>query len=237
MKTNKRNRVLICGDSITKGITFDETRRRYTKVANPVANEVAKKMKFDVDNVSKFGNTVKKAINSFKKAISENKYKFVVFELGGNDCDFNWKAVANDPEGEHAPNTDYTEYKQTLKELIQTARDNHIIPILATLPPIDAHKYFNWVCGFSEDAKPKVLNWLGNINRIYWWQEKYNAGVLQVAKETDCEVLDLRTAMLETDDYRNYYCIDGIHPTAEGHEIMTNAIVSTIEHIDFTTIH
>jgi len=236
MKTNNKNRVLVCGDSITRGVIFDESRKRYTNIKNAVANGVAEKMHLEIDNLSKFGNTVKKAINSFKKAIDEKKYEYVIIELGGNDCDFNWKAIAGNPEGEHVPNTDYTEYKEILKEMIQTARDNEIVPVLATLPPIDAHRYFNWISGFSEDAKPNILSFLGNVNRIYWWQEKYNAGVLQVANETQCPVIDLRSAMLETDDYRDFYCIDGIHPNEEGHQIMTNAVISSLKNMDFYSL-
>ena len=104
MKTNIKNRILICGDSITRGVIFDENQKRYTNAKNPVASEVAQKMHLDIDNLSKFGNTVKKAINTFRRAISEKKYKYVIFELGGNDCDFNWKAVAGDPKGIHIPN-------------------------------------------------------------------------------------------------------------------------------------
>lgn len=233
MKTNSKNRVLLCGDSITRGVTFDETRKRYTNIKNAVANKVAEKLHLDIDNVSKFGNTVNKAITSFKKAISEQKYKYVIFELGGNDCDFNWRAIASDPSGEHNPNTDFIEYKQVLKEMIQTARENEIVPVLATLPPIDAHRYFDWVSSFSDEAKPNILSFLGNVNRIYWWQEKYNAGVLQVANETHCPVIDLRSALLATDDYRDLYCIDGIHPNEKGHQIMTNAVISSLENMNF----
>ncbi len=236
MKTNLKSRVLVCGDSITRGVIFDENKKRYTNAKNAVTNEVAQQMHLDIDNVSKFGNTVKKAINSFKKAISEKKYEYVIFELGGNDCDFNWKDVAGNPKGPHAPNTDYQEYKSVLKEMIATARDNEIIPVLVTLPPIDAHKYFNWISGFSDDAKPNILSWLGEVDRIYWWQEKYNAGVLQVANETHCRVLDLRSAILETEDYRELYCADGIHPNEKGHQIMTDAVINSLKLMNFNSV-
>ncbi len=232
MKTNIKERILVCGDSITRGVIFDETRKRYTNIENAVTSGVARQMHLNIDNVSKFGNTVKKAINSFKKAISENKYGYVIFELGGNDCDFNWKAVANDPCGQHVPNTDYKEYKEILKEMIQTARDNEITPVLVTLPPIDAHKYFNWISSFSDDAKPNILNWLGDVSRIYWWQEKYNAGVLQVASETHCPVIDIRSAILATDDYRDLYCADGIHPNEKGHQLMTSAVIDSLQNMN-----
>ena len=233
MKTNIKKRVLICGDSISKGVTFDDTRKRYTNIKSAVTNTVANIMHLEIDNVSKFGNTVNKAINQFKKAIEDKEYKYVIFELGGNDCDFNWKAVAENPEGAHLPNTEYNEYKKTLKEMIKTARENNITPVLATLPPIDAHRYFDWISSFSEDAKPNILSWLGDVNRIYWWQERYNAGVLQVANETHCPVIDLRSALLETDDYRALYCIDGIHPNEQGHRIMTSAVITSLKNMNF----
>jgi len=232
METKLESRILVCGDSITRGVIFDEQSKRYINTKNAVTDEVAQKMHLTIDNMSKFGNTVKRALNSFKRAITNNKYNYVLFELGGNDCDFNWKAVADDPEGVHVPNTDYTEYKNILKEMIETARENQIVPVLATLPPIDAHKYFDWISSFSEDAKPHILSWLGDVNRIYWWQERYNAAVLQVASETNCRVLDIRSALLETDDYRKLYCIDGIHPNEKGHEVMTNAVISSLRRIN-----
>ncbi|MBN2879002.1 MAG: SGNH/GDSL hydrolase family protein [Clostridia bacterium] len=237
METKLESRILVCGDSITRGVIFDEQSNRYINTKKAVTDEVAQKMHLTIDNMSKFGNTVKRALNSFKKAIINKKYKYVLFELGGNDCDFNWKAVADNPEGTHAPNTDYTEYKNILKEMIETARENEIVPVLATLPPIDAHRYFDWISSFSVDAKPHILSWLGDVNRIYWWQERYNAAVLQVASETHCRVLDIRSALLETDDYRKLYCLDGIHPNEKGHEVMANAVISSLRRINPDLFH
>ncbi len=64
-------KILICGDSITKGVTFDESKKRYINLENSFIKTIASKINMQIDNVSKFGNTVSKAMRSFKMAIEK----------------------------------------------------------------------------------------------------------------------------------------------------------------------
>jgi hypothetical protein len=46
----------------------------------------------------------------------------------------------------------------------------------------------------------------------------------QLAYETGCALLDLRTAFLITHNYKEMLCEDGIHPTQRGHALIDSAL-------------
>ena len=104
-----------------------------------------------------------------------------------------------------------------------------IVPVLVTLPPLDAEKYFNWISKNSEQAKKNILGYIGNISHIYSWHERYNAAILRVAEETKTRLIDIRSAFLQTEDYTTLICRDGIHPNKEGHRVIAEKILRYIE--------
>ena len=97
-----------------------------------------------------------------------------VIEFGGNDCNFDWQAISDDPDGEHHPNTLPHVFADTLRRMVALLRERGIRPILMTLPPIDAEKYFRFLVGDKLNAA-NILRWLGDKQRIYRFQEMYLA--------------------------------------------------------------
>ncbi len=224
----KQARIYVFGDSITRGVIFDNERQRYVRLENSVTSLIESKINGTVTNLSRFGNTVNKAKSYFEYTIDRDRPDIVVMEFGGNDCDFKWREVAAEPQGIHYPNTRYEDFEKTLIDMVNKVRKYHAEPVLATLPPLDPIRYFGWVSRFDAEAPKRILDWLGTESRMYWWQERYNTAVLSVAQMTDCPVLDLRGALLKTPDYRQHYCVDGIHPDEYGHKIMANNILKTL---------
>ena len=84
----------------------------------------------------------------------------VVLEYGGNDCDYDWAAISAHPQGIHQPHTPLPEFVRCCREMIRMLRARGILPIVMSLPPIDAQRYFDWFCRQGLD-KPAVLRWLG----------------------------------------------------------------------------
>ena len=39
----------------------------------------------------------------------------------------------------------------------------------------------------------------------------------------------MRTALLETEDYRNYMCLDGIHPNEKGYKVMSEVWIKELK--------
>ena len=92
--------------------------------------------------------------------------------------------------------------------------------VLVAPPPLDAEKYFAWVSrGLNAEA---ILSFLGDVQHIARWQAGYAAAVREVAKRTGSRLLDLGDAFLGMGCISDYYCLDGIHPNAQGHRALAD---------------
>ncbi len=59
-------------------------------------------------------------------------------ELGGNDCDYNWKEISENPDKEYYPNTPLPKFIESINTIIEKFRANGIEPILTNLPPLSS---------------------------------------------------------------------------------------------------
>lgn len=218
-------KIMLCGDSVFGGIIFDNKLGRYCKSSSSVLNRISGDIKAEFKNLCSFGNTTLRMQRSFENKLIKQQPDIVVFELGGNDCNYDWQSIADNPENEHTPNTLYNKFTDELAAMVKSVKSMRKIPIISTLPPLDADRFIKWVSKNNIDAEKTINNWLGgSVTQIYWWQEKYSNAALQIAQEQNCRLLDIRGAFLKQDDYRQFICIDGIHPNDKGHKLMANKI-------------
>ena len=220
----------VFGDSILKGIQLDDESKRYHVDNNIDVDMLEEKFLLNIRNFSKFGCTISKAFTILEKRLNSGKLKCdaIVLNLGGNDCDFDWKAVSEHPEDEHQPNTPLDVFADTYRKIIEFLKDNGIRPIITTLPPLDAQKFFNWFCGGLE-KKANVLKWLGGVESIYRWQENYSRTIEKIAEETGTLLVDLRGAFLKHRKLEHLLCEDGTHPNTEGQRVITQGFLEFIE--------
>ncbi|WP_438434411.1 SGNH/GDSL hydrolase family protein [Gorillibacterium sp. sgz500922] len=219
---------IVTGDSISKGVIYDDIKGKYRVLENNYVSILQNKLKGMVQNTARFGNTLIKGVGRLKHDVENENPDIVLIEYGGNDCDFNWNEIADDPEREHSPKTDFHLFEQMLKETIQFLKNNKIIPVLMTLPPLNAERYFKWVSKSDPNAEQNILQWLGSVTKIYWWQERYNSMVIKVAEETRTKWIDIRGAFLQDPDYSKYLCVDGIHPNEAGHRIIADKVLEYV---------
>ncbi|NLB77277.1 MAG: SGNH/GDSL hydrolase family protein [Clostridiaceae bacterium] len=216
---NMIKRVEVWGDSVLKGVIYDENRKKYRRLENSYNLEKISDMGLDVKNNSKFGLTAPKAKNLMLRSLEKGiEAEAAIIEFGGNDCDFKWAEVAAEPEKEHIPNTPLSVFKECITDMIKALRQNGIKPILVNLPPIHSEKYFNWISrGLNADA---ILKWLGDKELIYRHHESYSLAVVGLAQSLSCNYIDVRQPFLLKRDYFNYLCEDGIHPNEKGYSLM-----------------
>ena len=224
---------MITGDSISKGVIYDESRSKYVILEDNYVSLMQSKLKGVVRNTARFGNTLIKGIGNLKKDILKEKPDFVLIEYGGNDCDFHWNEIANNPEAEHNPKTDFNVFEKMLRETIELLKSQQITPILMNLPPLNAENYFKWVSQNNPVAAANILKWLGSVTKIYWWQERYNSTILKVAESTHTRIIDVRSAFLEQPDFTKFICVDGIHPNKDGHQLIYDKVLDFIRNNDF----
>jgi acyl-CoA thioesterase I len=227
--TGEYKQILVLGDSVARGVIYDEQRNRYALTHDNCTQIVQGSISASITNLSRFGQTLPAAAERLTKALNDGyKPELAVLELGGNDCDFNWEAVARDPDKPHTPATHFDVFKETLAKMIAELKDRLIRPVLLTLHPIDADRYFKWFTRGNPAKADSVLRWLKNISRIYWYQERYSEAVREAAEKYDTPVINTRGAFLNEEDFRQYLCADGIHPNVSGHRLMADKILDFI---------
>ena len=220
--------ILVSGDSISRGVVYDESRRKYSLLEDCYVGRLSGLLKGAVHNAARFGNTVTRGLARLAAEVAARKPDIVLLEYGGNDCNFDWAAVARAPEADHRPRTDYDSFKRLLSDEIARLQKAGITPALMTLPPVDAERYLGFISGGAAAARENIVRWLGGVTKLYWWQERYNAALAAVAAGTGVRLMDVRSAFLETPDFRALLCADGIHPNAAGHRVIADAILAYI---------
>ena len=215
--------VCLFGDSVAKGVIFDSIRQKYRVLKDCFAASIQAKEHLAVTNYSKFGCTIDKGREILQRHAEElPSYDFVVFEFGGNDCDFDWHDVAEHPDQPHEAKTPLETFERSYREAVRFARANGGNPVLLTLPPIDAQRYFKWISR-GEDTGA-ILKWLGDVDRIYRWHEMYNLAVCRVAMREHALLLDISSSFLERSGYQDLLCEDGIHPNEKGHDVIFESL-------------
>ena len=213
------------GDSIAKGVKFDEERGRYVQMEPCFANLFREETHSDVENFACFGSTVDKGAQIYeRKQASLADSDYVVFEFGGNDCDFDWEQVSKSPSTDMLCRTPMDRFTEVYGGLVTRAKVLGKRVVLLTLPPLDPERYFYWI---SENRNiENIKNFLGgSISFLYRWQELYNSAVRSLAAKTDAVLVDLRAAFLRERHYSDGLCIDGIHPNEWGHVVMSHELV------------
>ena len=206
--------VQIFGDSIMQGVIYSSESGRYKLRENRFADLIGSGI--GVKNNSRMGATIEKGCSCLESKLSEcGSDTLVLFEFGGNDCDFDWAKVSDEPNLEHQPHTAPERFTEIYKNAINGARAKGAEVILTTLVPIDAPKYMSFISkGRSYD---NIMNWLGDVSMLYRFQEYYSRLVERIAAEMHCPLIDLRSTFLTTHNYRDCLCADGIHPTECGY--------------------
>ena len=215
----------IWGDSLLKGVVFDEIRNRYQILRGNCVQQLTALLPFPVENNARMGCTAPEGFEMLKEGEMQPG-GLALIEYGGNDCDMDWAAVAADPSKDHQPKTSPEVFASMLEQCVERVREADMQPMLVVPTPLHAPRYFDWVTRGLDRAA--VLGFLGDVERIYRWQERYALLVCTTASKLRCPLINLRDAFLAVKGYERLLCIDGIHPNAEGHALMLDTMKAVL---------
>lgn len=212
------------GDSVLRGVVLDNDK--YKLSPNSFSNLCKKTLGICIENKAKFGSTVSTGKKSIERNIDnlENEdYDYVILEFGGNDCDFNWKEISDNPDLEYEPNSTIEDFKKVYTELINKIKSLGKIPVIMSLPPIDGKRYFEKISKNLNASN--ILKWMcGNKQFIADWHERYNLETFKLAIRNNVSIIDITSKFLECKNYERFLCADGIHPNEKGHQIIAREI-------------
>jgi acyl-CoA thioesterase I len=212
--------VTVWGDSIGRGVVFDEQRGRYTVLRENCVRRLSGQASIPFDNRASMGNTTEDCLKAMDDSYLHEGWAAVI-EFGGNDCDMPWTEVSAAPLAAHEAKVPPGRFRTALAQLVERARHAGMKPVLIVPPPLDAERYFVQVSrGLSSEA---ILTFLRDVQEIFRWQAGYAEIVRDVARMLGVYLVDIRSAFTDKPKVGDYLCPDGIHPNARGHELMYDA--------------
>ncbi len=225
-RPSMKRKIVVWGDSLLKGIIYDEPSHRYRFLDHSCLELLGQSQKeWSITNFSQYGQTSDRALLKMtEKLAEEHDFDIAIIELGGNDCDFDWKQIANNPLVEHTPKIPLVEFRKNLAAMVKEIRAYGILPVITNLPPINAQRYFKFL---SANLNPdQILVWLQDVNNIYRTQEMYSLELNDIARELNVPLINVRTELLSERDYNDCLCSDGIHLNAQGHRRLSDLIIA-----------
>ncbi|MDD3959415.1 MAG: SGNH/GDSL hydrolase family protein [Clostridiaceae bacterium] len=210
----------IWGDSIMRGVVFDPVKCKYSIEKDSAAELFSRQFSIPIRNYSRFGCTAPRAYPAMIKALTGAVPDWILLEFGGNDCDYNWREVSENPSLPHLPNTPVERFGEVFRNMIRAVRKSGVKPVTMSLPPIHAERYFDFITSDNGVDPIGVLEFLGDKQLIYRRQELYSNLVCRIAKESDVPIVDVRSAFLEKEHLADFLCMDGIHPNQKGQRLI-----------------
>ncbi len=174
----------------------------------------------------RFGSITKSGVASRNRRMKDfKKGDTVVLEFGCNSCGFDWKAVSEHPEAEHAPLMSVADFHDLYEQVIAQIRTLGARPILLSLPLLLPQRFFDYVSrGLNKDH---ILQWLGgDVNKLSEWYEQYNLELFRLAKEFDVPVIDITTVFVDRRSLGDCYGPDGMRPNKRGNAMISEAVIT-----------
>lgn len=114
-----------------------------------------------------------------------------------------------------------SDFSANLRQMVQIARDNGIIPILLTAP--SSHR---------RGKEPRYLarRWLNDLSDLIPLHQQYVQAVRNVASQQQAPLIDLYLEFnrLPQEDVDRSFMKDGIHLTKEGNEKIAEIIYASL---------
>ena len=141
MNISKDHKIILFGDSISRGIITTESKLQ--TIEENVVSLISKELGIEIENISSYGQTItrlqnKGTIDEFiKKTKSENTTnQIAVIAIGGNDSDFDWTEVAKAPLSAHSSKTPLDKFETILSDYVHKLKECNCQVVLVTIPPI-----------------------------------------------------------------------------------------------------
>jgi lysophospholipase L1-like esterase len=221
---------IICfGDSLTRGVSYIQGRLRIVKENYPtVLQNLFSNNDSTVTILNKgvFNDNSDLLLERLDKDVLAEKPDYTIISIGGNDCDFHWNKVAENPEEEHQPIVPIEKYVENVKKLIINLKNSGITPIVLTMPPLDPVRYYKLI---AEKYGKSISHWISTCGGIEHWHGLYNRSLNELIEQLDVRKIDVRTALKKAGILENIISDDGIHLTSEGYKAMSSTIFNELK--------
>ena len=128
-------RLVIFGDSIAKGVMFQDGRYHLCRAHD---FDALAQQGVEVLNFAKMGACTDTGLAIAKKQLELCQGAQVLLSFGGNDCDFDWQAVSDHPEEAHLPKIPAEQFLENYRALMDLVRQTASRVWISSLVPLEA---------------------------------------------------------------------------------------------------
>ncbi len=223
---------ILFGDSIAKGITYKN--QKLILAEEPIVDTLNQLYGISIDNKSVYGQTLKRIfdkhlIEQTVVQLDPNDKHYVIIAVGGNDADYDWKMVGENPDLNHESKTPLALFEEILTYYVTYLKVKSITPILLTTVPLISKRYFEEVVSKAGDQENILKFFNQDVEMIFRHHEAYSHVITKVAYTYDCVLLDIRTSLLHQPNYNDYISSDGIHPNQMGYDLVLSIIKNCMQ--------
>ena len=214
-------KLVVFGDSILKGvITIPDSGKLFDVTENDSLTLAQKKLGFELDNRSIYGNITSKGLVKLQKFFDKGETAdFCIIEFGSNDCDYDWGTLI-----QKVPLADYLE---NLKQMISLCRANKVTPLMMGLIPYVCDDWFKTIIKGQDEAA--ILNFLGGTAETLGKNQLiYKNAQAEFVKENKVQFLDPWELF---QGHKELMCYDGIHPNEDGYVKLSDAWFSFLSQV------
>ena len=225
-------KIIVIGDSILKGaVTGTDSGHLFDIIEDSSLNLAQKALGFEMDNQSVFGNVITKGQRKLNKMLERGETAdFCIVEFCGNDSDYDWALVSDDPSVPHQQRTPLADYLRIYEEMINTLREHKITPVIMISPALCAERWFNHIT--NGHNRENILNFIGgDIEKPFKNQKKYDDALVALVAKLKVQTVNMREPMLESGHFDDLMCQDGIHPNEKGYRFMSEIWVKEIPNL------
>jgi acyl-CoA thioesterase-1 len=223
---------LLFGDSIAKGITYNNQRLQMTDMT-PI-DYLKRDYGIEVNSFATYGQTLirldqKEIIKKEIAKLDLNQEHYVILAIGGNDADYDWATVSKSPLKHHEPKTPLIEFEKLLTYYVSYLKSLGIKVMLFTTVPLISKRYFEEVICKMADKEAILTFFNQDIEMISRHQEAYSHVIAKIAYQYNSILVDIRTKLLHNSLYNDYLSKDGVHPNQKGYDLIYQIIQEGIE--------
>ena len=228
MKMRSMGKTVVWGDSVARGVIYDERRARYMISKQAAARSVSAAIGTEVILRAHMGMTAVQGAALMEKDLEKGMVaEAALLGFGGNDSDFDWRAISENPRAEHKPRTPLPLYESVMRGMVRRLKQEKIRVFLTTLTPVIAERYFDF-CSRMDLNREHILAWLGTKERIARFHAEYSRAVERIAAEEECPLIDLYGTFRRQKNMGDYFCVDGAHPNDAGQALIAGAVIEAL---------
>ncbi len=213
-------KLVVFGDSILKGvITIPDSKSLFDVTQNDSLSLAQKKLGFELDNRSIYGNITSKGLVKLQKYFEKSSSgeleaaDFCVIEFGSNDCDYDWGTLVQKVSLE--------QYLENLNQMVALCRQNKVTPLMMGLIPYVCDDWFKTIIKGHDEAA--ILEFLGGTAETLGKNQLvYKNAQKDFVEKNKVQFFDPWELFA---DHPELMCYDGIHPNEKGYAVLSEGWV------------